>query len=165
MKPADEVKNKVPQFRTWLSAAGAEVLEPTNAYEVVRFKSGEVTCVIYRNNRGGIKFVGNAEEAWKAFRSGTAWRAIPPTKHKSVSPMMRTIRARDGDFCFYCQCIVSEETESIEHLVSVTHGGPHHASNYFLAHKKCNSRAGNLSAPEKIKIHVKAVIARKTYTI
>jgi hypothetical protein len=38
----------------------------------------------------------------------------------------------------------------------MTHGGPNHINNLFLTHKICNQRAGHLSAPEKIRMHVEA---------
>lgn len=77
-----------------------------------------------------------------------------------MTPMIRALRTRDGDLCFFCQRTVSQDNESAEHLVPVTHGGPNHISNLFLAHKGCNGQAGHLSAPEKIRIHVRAVIER-----
>jgi hypothetical protein len=51
---------------------------------------------------------------------------------------------------------VDVEDESEEHLVSITHGGPQHISNKFLAHRVCNAKAGHMSAPEKIQLHVEA---------
>lgn len=158
---AHRIASKAKAFGAWLSGCGAEVLEPTNEWEVVRFKSGDSTSIIYRNKVGGVRYTGDSELAWKAFSNGNAWRAKPPTsRRKSMSPMLRTIRKRDGDLCFFCQRPVSVENQSSEHLVPVTHGGPNHISNLFLAHKSCNASAGHLSAPEKIKIHVAAVLER-----
>lgn len=157
MNTATRLIKKAVEFRDWLAGCGAQVLEPTNEWELVRFKAGAQTSIIYRNKIGGIRFCGVAEEAWRAFQSGSAWRAAPPTRRRRMSPMIRALRTRDGNLCFYCQRTVSADNESVEHLVSVTHGGPNHISNLFLTHKGCNSSAGHLSAPEKIKIHVRAV--------
>lgn len=155
------ITKKVKEFRTWLSGCGAQVLEPTSEWEIVRFKAGNETCVIYRNKIGRVTFSGVAEMAWDAFSTSTAWRAAPATRRRKVSPQIAALRKRDGNLCFFCLGVVSEETESVEHLVSVTHGGPNHISNLFLAHKSCNAKAGHLSAPEKIQIHVKAAIAKE----
>lgn len=161
MNTATRITAKLPTFRDWLSGCGAQVLEPTNEWEIVRFKAGDETSIIYRNKVGGVRYTGQAERAWRAFSNGLSWRAKPPTcRRKRMTPMVRTIRRRDGDLCFYCQCPVGEDNESVEHLVSVTHGGPNHISNLFLAHKGCNSQAGHLSAPEKIRMHVSAIIER-----
>lgn len=157
---ATRISAKLPSFRDWLAASGAQVLEPTNEWEIVRFKAGQETSIIYRNKSGAVRYCGAAEDAWKAFSNGSAWRATPPTRRKRMTPMVRALRTRDGDLCFFCQRPVSEDNESAEHLVAVTHGGPNHISNMFLAHKGCNAQAGHLSAPEKIKIHVRAVIER-----
>lgn len=153
----NQITAKRKQFRDWLAANGAEVLEPTNEWELVRFKSGDGTGVIYFNAAGKVTFTGPAAEAWNAFKSAKQWRAVPATKRaKRSSPVMQAIRARDGGHCFYCLLPVTVEDESEEHLVPVTAGGPNHISNKFLAHKVCNQRAGHMSAPEKIRMHVEA---------
>jgi hypothetical protein len=152
---------KLDTFKTFLVTHGAQVLEPTNEWEVVRFKNANETSIIYCTKRGGLTFTGNALDAWNAFKSNTAWRAIPATKRQQKStPDIATIRARDGDECFYCLTYVAVHEESIEHLVELTSGGPNHISNKFLAHVKCNQAVGNLSAPEKIALHVAVKIRR-----
>lgn len=162
MNTALRITKKVADFRDWLSGCGAQVLEPTNEWELVRFKTGDETSIIYRNKVGGVRYCGSAEIAWKSFSSGATWRAKAPTsRRKRMSPMIRSLRVRDGDLCFYCQKITSEDNQSVEHLVAITHGGPNHISNLFLAHKGCNAAAGHLSAPEKIRMHVMAVIETK----
>jgi hypothetical protein len=161
MNTATGILKKATAFRDWLSGAGAQVLEPTNEWELIRFKAGATTSIIYRNKVGGVTYSGAAKEAWDAFKSGAPWRAIRPTTRRGMSPVIRTIRERDGDLCFYCQRTVGPDNESVEHLVSITHQGPNHISNLFLAHKGCNARAGHMSAPEKIRLHVQAVIANQ----
>lgn len=160
MNTATRIIKQATEFRSWLSGCGAQVLEPTNEWELIRFKAGGVTSVIYRNSVGGVKYTGSADEAYQAFKNGKPWRAQPSTRRKKATPVIRTLRQRDGDLCFFCQRTVSEDNESAEHLVSITHGGPNHISNMFLAHKGCNAKAGHLSAPEKVRIHVQAVIDR-----
>ncbi len=150
-----QIHKKVAKFEAFLSANGAQVLHPTNQWEVVRFIAGGETSIVYTNKRGDLSFIGHALGAWEAFRHGKPWRVDPKNKAALRStPMIVTIRARDGDDCFFCALPVAMEDESAEHLVPRAHGGPNHVSNLFLAHRECNIRAGHLSAPEKIKIHV-----------
>ena len=157
----NQITSKRKQFLNWLSCAGAEVLEPTNEWELVRFKAGGETGIIYWSTKGVITFTGPAQTAWDAFKCGHSWRAAPATKRRPKSSVtIQAIRARDGGNCFYCLKPVAVEDESEEHLVSLTHGGPNHLSNLFLTHRKCNADAGNLSAPEKIALHVKACLPR-----
>lgn len=145
------------RFLAFLRANGAEVLAPTNEWEVVRFIAGDHTSVIYKTKQGTLTFTGVAFDAFSAFKCNGVWRAMPKTGRKKKSPpRMQAIRERDGGFCFFCLDPVSVEEESEEHLVAVTHGGPNHISNLFLAHRVCNARAGHLSAPEKISLHVAA---------
>lgn len=153
---AHHITRKGKAFRDWLSANGAQVLEPTNEWELIRFKSDTGTSVIYKDKGDRLTFTGEALKAWEAFKGGQGWRAMPATKRKKSSTVIQSIRARDGDDCFYCLKPVSVEDESLEHLVSVTHGGPNHISNQLLAHRVCNCNAGHLSAPEKIALHVAA---------
>lgn len=152
-----QITSKREQFRNWLAASGAQVLEPTNEWELVRFKAGDATGVIYWSLKGAITFTGPAGEAWAAFKGAHSWRAAPATKRRGKSSVtIQAIRARDGGHCFFCLRPVSVEDESEEHLVPITAGGPDHLANKFLAHRKCNADAGHLSAPEKIALHVKA---------
>jgi 5-methylcytosine-specific restriction endonuclease McrA len=151
-READAVAEK---FKRWLNERGAEVLEPTNQYEVVRFKTGKGIGILYK--KGGpnqyCSMVGECAQAWYQFiKPSSSWRAIPATKRRiNVDPVVyKSIRKRDGDDCFYCALPIPEYEGTIEHLVSLTHGGPEHISNKFLAHKECNIRAGTLSAVEKI---------------
>ena len=150
---------KTAPFIAFLQANGAQVLEPTNEWEVVRFVAGDETSIVYKNKRGEHAFTGVAAAALEAFKTNAPWRAMPKTGKKKKSPArLQAIRARDGGYCFFCQKLVSVEDESEEHLVAVTHGGPNHISNLFLAHRTCNANAGHLSAAEKIKMHVAAIL-------
>lgn len=153
---APHITRKGKAFRDWLSANGAQVLEPTNEWELIRFKSDSGTSVIYKDKGSRLTFTGEALKAWEAFKHGQGWRAMPATKRKKSSTIIQSIRARDGDDCFFCAQPVSVEEESEEHLVPATHGGPNHISNLFLAHRVCNAKVGHLSAPEKIALHVAA---------
>jgi len=154
---------KLPGFLSFLKAAGAEVLQTTNEWELLRFRTGSKTSIVYRNAKGHVTFTQESEKAWGAYVNQHAWKPALPTvngtkqpRPKKASPVIRTVRERDGDLCFFCRLHVTEEAASLEHLVPHGHGGPSHISNLFLAHKVCNSRAGHLSATEKIKLHVAA---------
>lgn len=150
-------KKHVKVFADWLTARGAQVLQPTNEWEVCRFITNKGTSIIYRKKCGTLTFVGEAAKAYDAFLHSKEWRAAPATKRKAKSsPAIRTIRERDGDGCFFCHELVEVEDESVEHLVPITHGGPDHIANMVLAHKKpCNEKAGHLSVMEKIRLREK----------
>lgn len=154
----------LPKFKAWLQARGAGLLEPTNEWELLRFKASAYTAVIYTTKKGRLTFTGGAKTALEAFIRKDTWRGAPATKRskKPKGPILQALRKRDGNACFFCLCDVSEEAESIEHLVSVTHQGPNHMANLVLAHSDCNGKAGHLSAVEKIAIHVRAHVAKAT---
>jgi hypothetical protein len=140
-------------FEAWLTAVGAEVLSPTNEWELCRFRCGSGTSVVYTNKRHELKFTGQSGTAFQSFLGAKRWRAAPRTERTSKSsPTCATLRQRDGDTCFYCHLPVAVEDESVEHLVALTHNGPDHIANMALAHRDCNREAGHLALMEKIRL-------------
>ena len=157
-----DLKKSLATFKTFLVARGAELFEPASQYEVLRFKSGTTTSIIYVRNNGKLTFTGESAVAWYAYKHQHTWRAIPATKRRNApTPAIATLRKRDGDNCFYCLQLVTEETESEEHLVARTHQGPDNLYNKVLAHRVCNSLADHLSLMEKINIHVTAKLKQQ----
>lgn len=154
-----EVRKKLKAFCAWLTGCGAEVLTPTNEYEIVRFRGNRGTSIVYRNERGHTTFTGESMDAWDAFRNAKPWKANPPSRRRQASDVTtKALLERDGDLCFFCQRPLFMEPLSVEHLVPVASGGPNHIANYVLAHQSCNRRAGHMSAMEKVRIHVRAVL-------
>lgn len=151
-------QKRLDKFKEFLTARGAEILIPTNEYELIRFKAKDKVSIIYTGRRGET-FTGEAAEAWHAFETNIPWnggnRVVNRLQNRSVKS--RTIRQRDGDACFYCGKSVSFEEESIEHFLPMTHGGTNHISNLALAHKKCNTDAGHLPIMAKIKLRDKMI--------
>lgn len=161
VKPrAKKPRDQIADFKLWVVARGAELLQPTNIYELVRFRADGVTSVIYRNDRNEKHtFTGAASTAWSAFiRRETNFRltAVEPKPTLSRAErdvIIRTIIERDGPRCFYCDApLAAGPNRTREHLVARTHGGPEHISNQFIACRSCNAEADHLSAPEKIRL-------------
>ncbi|CAJ0719441.1 hypothetical protein LMG6871_02867 [Ralstonia edaphis] len=144
------------RFEAFLTERGAQILQPTNEWEVLRFKTSRGTSIVYRNARDGLTLTGESMTAWTAFETSGPWRASPAPK-KRVSgrektlPLVNALLRRDGSACFYCGKDTTEDDRSLEHLVPRAHGGPNHLSNLVLAHRKCNTDAGHLSVMEKIR--------------
>lgn len=140
-------------FEKRLKEAGAEILGPTNPYEVLRFRTSLGVGVIYTGKRG---------ESWNA-EAVAAREHLDAQKGSLATVQVRgrrtdkaTVAAlmkRDGDACFFCG-LALEGDITIEHLVAIAHGGPNHVSNLFLAHGECNREAGHLSAPEKVALAI-----------
>lgn len=149
--------DEMTRFKAWLSNNGAEVLAPTNPYEVVRFRGDQGVSIIYRSEARAIsKMTGQAAAALKSFRSGVPMRfvaATPRTQTWDKGPLVRTLLERDGPACFYCEEPFSDDLPPTrEHLLSRTHGGPDHVANQALACQPCNLKAGHLSLVEKIRL-------------
>lgn len=147
---ARKARNPDTRFAAVLTAAGAEMLSPTNAYEVMRFRTKHGVGVIYENAKG-VRTWNAAAEAARAHLAAKRG-SLAPVEVKGRRRDAATVRAllrRDGENCFFCRLPLGDDI-TVEHLVAVAHGGPNHISNLFLAHGGCNQRAGHLSAPEKI---------------
>lgn len=150
---------KVVALQNFLTQRGAEVLPPTNPYEVLRFRAASGVNVIYRNEGWQITPIGaDIVAAIQAFQTGLSWHALPKRKQRPrpharrVRQIIRALRQRDGDGCFYCGQPCSEEDESIEHLLSRATEGPDRLENYVLAHRSGNNDAGVLPIMLKIRI-------------
>jgi len=146
-------KTDLERFREWIVARGAELLLQTNDWEVVRFRAGGVTGIIYVNNKGRMSFSGMAQQAWDTFHAGGELRFTerPRRKHNG-SVVVRTLLKRDGNHCFFCFAEFGDDCPPTrEHLIPRTAGGPDHISNQFLACGSCNSKVSHWPAPEKIR--------------
>lgn len=147
-------KTGINAFAEKLKAAGAEILGPTNPYEILRFRTSKGVGVVYKGKRG---------ETWNAqaiaardhLASGTGSLCPVAVRGRSRgTARYHALFNRDGDNCFFCGVPTGGDM-TIEHLVPIAHGGPNHISNMFLAHAECNRAAGHLSAPEKVALAIK----------
>lgn len=143
---------RIDTFNAWLTARGAEVLKPTNEWEVTRFRANGQTHVLYVNKRGFLSMSEEVKKAVFAFLGQKSWTAGTATKRKATKDVdVRTLLERDGDECFLCGLPLGDDC-TVEHLLSLTHGGSNHLSNKALAHSLCNERLGHLSLVQKIRL-------------
>ena len=147
---------EIKRFREWLTANGAEVMAPTNPYEVVRFRGDQGVSVIYRSDSKPISsMTGQAAAALDAFRRRVPMRFVARSRSLIArsEPVVRALLERDGSACFYCDAPFGDDlSPTREHLLSRTHGGPDHIANQALACRPCNVAAGHLSLVEKIRL-------------
>lgn len=144
-------KPEAAKFNQWLRSMGAEVLLPTNPYELSRFIANGGTHVIYVNKKGAINALGFSLECIKAFKAGktidmgyTKTARTPNAKRKAV------LLKRDGRDCFYCGLPMNDNEITVEHLIALDNGGNNRLENLMLAHEKCNNEVGNLPLTIKL---------------
>lgn len=153
MSTLNQLTKRRAKFEEFLTARGAQILQPTNEWEMLRFRSSKGVSIVYRNAQDDLTWTGESADAWNAFTDNLSWRGSKATKRpKKPSVHLQTVFKRDGPDCFFCWCTTTEETRTLEHLVAVAHGGPNHLSNFVIACRKCNGRMGHMSAMEKIRI-------------
>lgn len=145
----NKLRPRVQAFQEWLASRGAEVLVPTNEWEVVRFKSGTSTGIVYRNARGEITTQGSATKALSAFLNNLSWSAGVATNRTKKQVNVQALLQRDGDRCFLCGKALGDDITR-DHLVPVAHGGPNHISNLVLMHRACNVAVGHMPVMQKI---------------
>jgi hypothetical protein len=149
-------EKQLRNFVKFIEAAGAQILEPTNEYEALRFKSNAATGVIYQNASGQItKFVGEAKTAWGAFSNKKPYSANKVTERIKKNNILNSLLKRDGSNCFYCGKEMAQGRETIEHLFSINQGGRNHIANLALAHKECNYLASHLPVVKKVELRDK----------
>lgn len=141
------------RFNEWLDRMGAQVLMPTNPYELARFIAHGGTHVIYVNGKGRISSNGFATECISAFDGGkTLDMGFAKTKRTPNGERRAVLIKRDGRECFYCGLDMSDDDITVEHLIALDKGGNNRLENMALAHSKCNHKAGNLSLVAKIRL-------------
>ncbi len=141
---------KLDRFLTYVQQSGADMLEPTNPYEKIRFRCKEGIGIVYQGKKG-FTLEGAARTAYVYFERKLTWKAgevCPPFKRPE---MRELLLARDGCNCFYCGLPLGEDI-TVEHILSKEHGGSDHLANLALAHEKCNVAAGCLPVVEKFAI-------------
>lgn len=156
----NKLKPRIQSFHEWLASRGAEVLVPTNEWEVVRFKSGTSTGIVYRNARGEITTQGSATAALKAFLNNMSWSAGVATTRTKKQVNVQALLQRDGDKCFLCGCSLGDDITR-DHLVPVAHGGPNHISNLVLMHRACNVAVGHMPVMQKILMRERNILAAR----
>lgn len=139
-------------FAKWLAANGAEVLAGTNPYEILRFRSTDGIGIVYENKAGRQTFNVIAKRLFALYKSGGSKRLASKKRRGPIGQNIRSVAIRDGWNCFFCGCELDDATATIEHICSVTHGGPSHIANYALSCEPCNLEAGHLAVVEKIKL-------------
>jgi len=149
----NEKSKKFKEFKRFLQAAGAEIIEPTSIFEVLRFKANGTVGVVYQNQHGVItKFFNEAEKALQAFQNNKPYSANEVSKRVKRNYILNTLLKRDGTDCFYCGKEMKEGQETIEHLFSINQGGRNHIANLALAHYECNRQASHMPVVEKVKL-------------
>jgi 5-methylcytosine-specific restriction endonuclease McrA len=136
-------------FKKWLVKRGAVLQDPTNPWEVVRFKTINGTSVVYTNKNGHLTFTGESDAAYSAYKNNKTWRAVD-NKRRNLKQKKAKLAARDGKKCFYHGEAMSFDDLTIEHLLNKSHGGTDHDSNLCLACEPCNSTVGNWALTKKM---------------
>jgi hypothetical protein len=162
----------VQGFLAFLAANGCEIGQPTNPYEVVRYKAYHAgskrphTQVVYAKETGLLTWTGATQGHYRAFLSGAVLAAKAPPQGFAPEPTVPVskqakvrakLRARDGDDCWFCGEVMGSDC-TIEHLVPRSKGGSDKLDNYALAHAKCNRDAAN--KPLVAKIAMRAELRR-----
>ena len=145
------------KFTEWLTERGAEVLAPTNPWEVLRYRAMGATQIIYTNAAGRLTVQAETHQAWKAYLNCEPWRgANPGSRARTGRPVIvQALMERDGTDCFFCGRSIPEGEETVEELFAVTFGGSRHVANCCLAHNECNRAAGHLSVVEKVALRAR----------
>lgn len=151
---------KVEKFRTWLGNHGAVVLEPTNPWEVIRFKTVNGVSVVYTNKNGHLTFTGESSTAYDFWQQGKHWKP-KDRKRQSLKAQKARLATRDGKRCFCCAKAFTLDELTVEHLLSFVHGGTDNHNNLTLVCEPCNIELGSLAVAKKIE----TIVAHRRLTV
>lgn len=142
---------KVDKFKTFLKESGAVLLDETNEFEAVRFRTENGVSVVYKSRRG-YTFTGESREAFDNFQKGNIWEILGRNKKRKKKVRNQLIE-RDGYHCFYCGIdTFKADNFTVEHVLSIAHGGNNNINNLVVACDPCNKLAADLPIIEKMAI-------------
>lgn len=141
---------QIQSFKEWLHNNGAQVLDPTNDYELVRFRNANGIGVIYEGKRG-LSFTGESAEGWRRFKRGENWKIVT-RKRRNLSHKKDELALRDGLRCFAHGDTKHINELTIEHLLSFSQGGNDNNNNLVLVCKPANDKLSNLPLSQKIEL-------------
>ncbi len=149
------------KFSSWIYARGANLIPPTNEWEVLRFQTERGIGSIHKNKQGKLHFNAEAELTFYAYFAKHSWRAFPSAgrPNKFLLSLKTQLAFRDGWTCCYCQTALDETTATLEHFLSLTHGGTNHIANLGLACQLCNQAAGNLPVRQKLTLALQGALS------
>lgn len=152
-------ESKVKKLGNWIRNQGGEILPSTNQYEVLRAKTNKGTLVVY-TNKSKTSFKPSDKKLFdslhKSMCSGKGNKDLSGRKVKNrPKGKKKLLMIRDGNCCFYCGERMCYESMTVEHLLSIVHGGSNRLENLVLAHRRCNGLAGDLSVFEKVQLREK----------
>lgn len=165
MIPGNLTQFNAAAFAKYLDEQGATVLEPTNPYEVVRYRVNKATHIVYRKANGNLTYTGWSNKHYKDFMRGWELGAPAPSapkkgkklRSRQKNPMRDRLLKRDGGQCWFCSQPMPDDDMSIEHLLPQSAGGNSQAENLCLAHTSCNQMAANKSLVEKIELRAELI--------
>jgi 5-methylcytosine-specific restriction endonuclease McrA len=151
------------RFLARVTELGGEVLAPTNEWELMRFRTKFGVGVVHFNRRSIRTWNEPARQVRDHVENQCPGKLGVQKVHgrRKGKASFNALIGRDGSDCFFCARPLDDDI-TVEHLVSVAHGGPNHLSNLFLAHQACNASAGHLSAPEKIRMRESHLMTQVT---
>ena len=138
------------KFGEWVVAQGGEVRAPTSEWELMRYHLPELgVLVVYVNGKGRVRISEKTQEHIKLYEAN---KPLGIAKRPSSGKVKQTFRdalsSRDGRQCWFCGDNDADLT--LEHLLSISHGGSNHLSNLVLACGPCNRHVGNSPIVNKV---------------
>jgi hypothetical protein len=163
--PVRRQQFKVADFAAWLAEQGAEIGQPTNPYELIRYRAfwqgsaKAVTHIVYTKENGLLTYMGGARAHYQAMLDG---EPLPDTQEEADTAKRanrvrasRSIRERllkrDGGDCWFCGEQMGDDC-TIEHLIPRAAGGTNSLVNLALAHRLCNQKAEDWPLARKLEL-------------
>lgn len=157
------MSEKLEAFAEWIVAQGGQRLEPTNEWEVLRYRKAD-NCIgiVWKNKKGAFTYSKQFGNDYPRFlkEAGLAkTERVDRLRSDRNRALKVQLAERDGDTCVYCGQFMTEPT--LEHFHALSRHGTNHPDNAALSCVGCNLVVGNLPVIEKIKLRdrIRAAVA------
>lgn len=149
-KNQDQIKN----FIDWTIQTHRFTPCELASNEIARIATNFGTMLYYRGAKGYSANCQLAQTLWEEFEGSKNHDKKPYFDYspKKNNNLKQQLFLRDGNLCFYCHEPITYENATVEHLLSRSLGGNNRKENLCLACGPCNSRAGDKSIVEKIRL-------------
>lgn len=141
----------IEAFKAWLSDQGAVLAEPTNEWELLRYKLAGATHIVWSKKNGALTWSPDAQRHQTAFRAGERIETVKRVGGIRRMQLVKELLRRDGRDCWLCGKPLGDDI-TVEHFLAVARGGTNNPANACLTHQSCNQKMADLPIVAKVRM-------------
>lgn len=98
-----------------------------------------------KSRKQSSKYRSENKESWNAYHRVSQFNRVSKIKAVSDGTVTKEFAKSvyDTEVCYWCKSFIDRPNRTMEHLIELSAGGPHSASNIVMACRSCNSSRFN----------------------